>query len=150
MIVGLGKLKGRLFNLTFLVTLGNLVLSVILVRPLGIIGVVLGTAIPQLIDLPFNIRYMVRETGTPWRRFFWEVVTPTYPMLIVPLTVSAILGRTGLVSSLPGVAAAIGLSAGAYWLGFVLTGLSQAERHELAGAAQRLRGLVSVRAKNAS
>ena len=50
-ITGAGKLPKRLpYSLTM--TAANLILSIVLVQRLGILGVVLGTAIPYLIDYP--------------------------------------------------------------------------------------------------
>lgn len=144
MIIGLGKLKRRLPYLIFLVTLGNLTLSLALVKPLGILGVALGTAIPQLIDFPFNIRFMLKETGTPGKRFLREVVARTYPFLIGTLVVGLLLLQTPLMASFVGVAIACALAVTAYYLGFAMFGLNAVEREEIQSASsavfRRFRG----------
>jgi O-antigen/teichoic acid export membrane protein len=68
--------------------IANLILSIVLVRPMGIIGDALGTAIPLLCtSLFFLPRHMCRQLGIPLRTFlaeayFYPVVLCT-PMIVV-------------------------------------------------------------------
>ena len=53
----------------------NLLLSVILANYLGIIGVALGTVIPNLIlGILFNIPYAVREFNVSWGSYFHKII----------------------------------------------------------------------------
>ena len=82
--IGTGRLK---FLLRYTVTqaLLNLGLSLLLVRPLGIIGVVLGTVVAEGIMFPFGLAYAFRELGTDLRGYLRQVVAPTYPFLVITL-----------------------------------------------------------------
>jgi O-antigen/teichoic acid export membrane protein len=68
--------------------IANLILSIVLVRPMGIVGDALGTAIPLLCtSLFFLPRHMCRQLGVPLRRFLVEAYFyPTafcLPMILV-------------------------------------------------------------------
>jgi O-antigen/teichoic acid export membrane protein len=65
--------------------IANLILSIVLVRRLGIVGDALGTAIPLLCtSLFFLPRHMCRQLGVPVRKFLWEAYF--YPVLFcVPM-----------------------------------------------------------------
>jgi O-antigen/teichoic acid export membrane protein len=66
--------------------IANLILSIVLVRPLGIVGDAIGTAIPLLCtSLFFLPRHMCRQLGVPVRKFLVEAYF--YPLLFcVPMT----------------------------------------------------------------
>ncbi len=54
--------------------ISNVVLSIALIRPLGIVGDAIGTAIPLLCtSLFFLPRYLCRTLDVPLRTFVWEV-----------------------------------------------------------------------------
>ncbi len=60
--------------------IANVILSIVLVRVLGIVGDALGTAIPLLCTaLVFLPRHMCRQLGVPVRKFLWEAYF--YPVL---------------------------------------------------------------------
>jgi O-antigen/teichoic acid export membrane protein len=60
--------------------IANVILSIVLVRVLGIVGDALGTAIPLLCTaLVFLPRHMCRQLGVPVRKFLWEAYF--YPLL---------------------------------------------------------------------
>jgi O-antigen/teichoic acid export membrane protein len=99
MIVGLGKLPKRLPYVIGL-ALANLVLSLALVQRFGILGVVIGTAVPYFIDYPLHMRLLLRAIDVPTSRWAREVLLPTYPLLVLPLIASLILVRTPLSGSL--------------------------------------------------
>ncbi len=65
--------------------IANVILSIVLVRPLGIVGDAIGTAIPMLCTALFFLpRHMCRQLGVPVRKFLVEAYA--YPaILCVPL-----------------------------------------------------------------
>lgn len=66
--------------------IANLILSIALVRPLGIIGDAIGTAIPMLCTALFFLpRHMCRQLEIPVLQFLTEAYT--YPLLLcIPMT----------------------------------------------------------------
>ena len=138
-IIGTGALKRRL-PYSLAMTFGNLVLSLLLVRPLGIMGVVLGTAIPYLIDFPIHIWWLLRELDVPARRWWAEVVAPVYPLLVVPIGVSVAGLFSPLAGSLLGIALIGAVSCGAYFAGMFAVGLTGAERDDVRGFLSGVRG----------
>lgn len=133
MLVGLGKLPKRLPYVIGLALL-NLTLSLVLVRLYGIIGVVLGTAIPYFIDYPLHIRLLLRTLDVPVSRWWRESLLPTYPLLVVPLGVSIALVTTPLSGSVLGIAVVGALSVSAYWLAVYAIGFTTQERAEVGAA----------------
>ena len=67
--------------------IANLILSVVLVRPFGIVGDAIGTAIPMLCTALFFLpRHTCRQLGVPVHRFLFEAYF--YPaVLCIPLAV---------------------------------------------------------------
>lgn len=137
MIVGLGKLPRRLPYLVGLAVL-NLLLSLVLVRYLGILGVVLGTAIPYFIDYPLHIRLLLKTIDVPPSRWIRETVMPTYPLLLVPLGTSMALVATPLSGSLLGIAALGAFSVSLYWVAVYFWGLDGGEREEVRSGVKAL------------
>jgi O-antigen/teichoic acid export membrane protein len=66
--------------------IANLILSIVLVRPLGIVGDAIGTAIPLLCTaIVFLPRHLCRHLDIPLRKFLVEAYA--YPILLcAPLT----------------------------------------------------------------
>jgi O-antigen/teichoic acid export membrane protein len=61
--------------------IANLILSIVLVRPLGIVGDAIGTAIPLLCTALFFLpRHMCRQLGLPVRKFLMEAYA--YPVVL--------------------------------------------------------------------
>jgi O-antigen/teichoic acid export membrane protein len=105
--------------------IANVILSIVLVRRLGIVGDALGTAIPLLCtSLFFLPRHMCRQLGVPVRKFLLEAYS--YPLVFcVPMTIVLVLMQRSfyahrypqlLVNLMAGVAV-YGL--GVFW--FILT-----------------------------
>jgi O-antigen/teichoic acid export membrane protein len=71
--------------------IANVILSIVLVRPLGIVGDAIGTAIPLLCtSLFFLPRHMCRQLGVPVRKFLVDAYF--YPMVLcVPMIFVLIL-----------------------------------------------------------
>lgn len=133
MIVGLGQL-GRRVPYAVAMALLNLTISLALVQRFGILGVVLGTTIPYLIDFPFHMRLILKVLDVPLSRWLRETILPTYPLLLIPLAVSLVLLRTPLSASLLGIAAIGILSVSLYWMAVVTWGFNREERDELRSA----------------
>ncbi|HWW13935.1 MAG TPA: oligosaccharide flippase family protein [Candidatus Dormibacteraeota bacterium] len=71
--------------------IANVILSIVLVRPLGIVGDAIGTAIPLLCtSLVFLPRHMCRQLGVPVRKFLVEAYF--YPVILcIPMILVLIL-----------------------------------------------------------
>lgn len=144
-ITGMGRLRDRLPNAVGIITIGNLALSLILVTRYGILGVVIGTAVPYFIDYPLHIRYLLRTLDIPFSRWLRENVLPVYPGLLITLAISVVALYTPLVDSLPGIAAAMALAVGAYWASVFTFGMTAVERGEIAALLARIRVLRASR-----
>ena len=145
MMIGLGRLPRRVPYAIGLALL-NLVLSLALVRSLGILGVVLGTAIPYFIDYPLHMRLLLKVLEVPPGRWLRETIAPTYPLLLLPLGISLWLVSTGLAASMLGLAAIGALSVGSYWCALLLFGFNDIERAEVRSVADSaLRRLTGAR-----
>ena len=120
-LMGLGKPK--LPTIAFLIAgLVNLGLSIALVHPLGLAGVALGTAIPNVIFAALVLRYACRELQTPLLEYIRYVV-PRAVLGGVPVLALLLWFKLGLdVRSLIGLAVAgVAMVAlfGAMWVLFV-------------------------------
>lgn len=82
----------------------NLILSLVLVRPLGITGVAIGTLVSGLLELPLYAQLVLRETGISARAWLASAGT-VYLTLPVAVLVGFGGALTPLGESLPGVAA---------------------------------------------
>ncbi|MDO9556424.1 MAG: oligosaccharide flippase family protein [Coriobacteriia bacterium] len=142
-ILGTGALPQRL-PMALTMAFGNLALSIALVGPLGILGVVLGTAIPYVLDYPIHMRLLLREIDVPAKRWLRETMLPVYPLLVVPASISLLGLSTPLADSLVGLAALSVVSCGAYYVAMVAVGLSADERADLKSAADAVRHRVSA------
>jgi O-antigen/teichoic acid export membrane protein len=62
--------------------LANLLLSIVLARPLGIVGVAIGTAVPALLCTTLFVpRYVSRHLGLPFSRVIREAVLPSFALI---------------------------------------------------------------------
>jgi O-antigen/teichoic acid export membrane protein len=129
-VVATGKLPGRLPVILGVVGL-NLVLSLVWVRPYGMTGVALGTVVASFIDYPLHLRYLSRNVGLHYGRFVREVVLPVYPLLLLPAGLAWAARVGGLTTSLTSTLLTFGLSAVLYWMAFLMTMVSRAERDNL-------------------
>jgi O-antigen/teichoic acid export membrane protein len=93
----------------------NLVLSLWLVQPLGIVGVALGTTIPAvLFEYPF-LRYLLGQLEVSWRQFISAVVWPT----VVPALGAAVPLMLAYAIAGPESYALLA-AAGVYGVGYVM------------------------------
>ncbi|MGB9234953.1 MAG: polysaccharide biosynthesis C-terminal domain-containing protein [Terriglobales bacterium] len=92
-LMGMGRHR-QLATVALIEGVGNLILSIALVRPLGIVGDALGTAIPLACTmLYFTPRHMRRQLGVPVRTFLREAYM--LPLLLVlPFTAVLLLMRS--------------------------------------------------------
>lgn len=113
--------------------LANLSLSILLIKPFGLVGVALGTAIPTIIvNLIFMPRYVERHVGIPRREFVARVwMWPSLacvPFGVATYVVERWIPADSLVVFFIQVAAVLPLVG----LGAAFTLLSKAERERLA------------------
>jgi O-antigen/teichoic acid export membrane protein len=122
----------------------NLGASIVLVQRLGLLGVALGTLIPNLLEgmfvLPYSMRVLGVRAGELVRRVFLPALLPGLPMA------AAILGVRQLLpaDSLLGLAVSAGLGGGLYVLGYLLFGANSAEREGLRDAAGELAARLKI------
>lgn len=136
-MLGIGQHK-RVVPFALAEGLGNLVLSIALVKPMGILGVAWGTAIPNLaISLFFWPWYIRRTIGIPLREYAYSLwVRPAMAMLPFVICTLAV-NRWWQASNLLfffGQVAAIFPSA---LLGIWFFGLQPEERRNFAGLLSR-------------
>jgi O-antigen/teichoic acid export membrane protein len=77
MLVAAGELKG-MFRYAWAVALVNLTLSLILTPLIGLDGVVLGTAIPQIVMIPYFVGLIRRTFDVGWRELVREAFMPAW------------------------------------------------------------------------
>jgi len=118
----------------------NVVLSVLLVPRIGVLGVAVGTAVAHLVDFPIHVRFLLRETHVTFASWLREVVVPVYPLLVVPVGLGVLLARSPLASSVLGIALAVVIALGAYWLAFYALGLTADEREDFRGVLRSFLG----------
>jgi O-antigen/teichoic acid export membrane protein len=138
--IGTGRLT-FLFRYTLTQAFLNLALSLVLVRPLGVLGVVLGTAISEAVMFPFGIRYALDQLEVSAGEYLRRVVVRTYPLLLVTVAVGVGGIALGLTQTLVGVAVVGLASVGACWLSMFAFGLEANEREDV----RRLVGVVAER-----
>jgi O-antigen/teichoic acid export membrane protein len=131
MLVGIGHV-GFLVRTMAVFMVINVVLSILLVHPRGIEGVVIATAIGQgVVWVPY-LRHYLRTFEVSLREWLRQIAVPLVPALAVqaataPLFISLAHGRSSLivVGLLTLASAALGSAA------FVLLGLGGQRRREL-------------------
>lgn len=109
--------------------IGNLVLSVALVRPFGLTGVAIGTLVPTaIIYLGGVFPYAQRVIGVgrreSWKEMLWPVLAPAVPAVAVLLALRAVVHPSALLP-LAAVACAGLLT---YLIGYLRVGASELER----------------------
>jgi O-antigen/teichoic acid export membrane protein len=131
MIVALGRLR-FLIVVNFVVIAVNLALSIALVGPLGIDGVVIGSVVAYAASWPLQLGYVLRELGIPVAQWLRRVVAPQLPGIVVQAAVSLPLLR---VAESAGSVVVVGLLAlvpiAASLAVFVALGLRGADRAAL-------------------
>jgi O-antigen/teichoic acid export membrane protein len=123
----------------------NVVLSVLLVRPLGLVGVALGTLVPVAISgafivFPAGCRRVGVPLGAAVRQAVWPAVWPAFVMAAY-IALTAPVASTSLV----GVAAQLLLAIGVYASVFLLVAVEPDERRLYVARALALTGGWRVR-----
>jgi teichuronic acid exporter len=143
MVVALGRLRAMLI-ITLSNVLINLVVSVALVGPLGIEGVILGTLVGNGVVWPLYLRLYLRVFDVELGQWFRRIVLPNLPSLVVQGAVlAALVALTADSGSLLVIAMALGLSVAVYLATFIWFGLGAVERGVLLAT---LRSAVTGRA----
>jgi O-antigen/teichoic acid export membrane protein len=78
MLVGMGRVRAVTTYVSVAVVV-NLIVSVALVRSLGISGVIIGTLVGFGITAPLYIRLVLRELSMSVSEFMWHAVAPIIP-----------------------------------------------------------------------
>ena len=88
-LMGMGKQRD-FANVVLMEGVANLILSIVLVRPYGIVGDAMGTAIPMLLTtLWFMPRHMRKQLGVPVRTLIREAYM--LPLLLATPLVATLL-----------------------------------------------------------
>ncbi|MFA5117981.1 MAG: flippase [Candidatus Omnitrophota bacterium] len=95
--IGSGILSAKgmvkiIFKLLFLNAVVNLLLSLILVRSLGIIGVALGTSIPMIcIYFPLIMRHVFKVFKVTFKEYFDQVIKKNVPVCLFAVGISFLI-----------------------------------------------------------
>jgi O-antigen/teichoic acid export membrane protein len=143
-LIGRGHAQRRVFNSVFVVTLGNLVLSIMLVQRMGILGVVIGTAVPWVVDFPMRLRVALTEVDVSLGDWFKRSAGPVYLSLVATALVAYAAYLTPLVNSLLGLAVVLMVSIAASWAFLAAFTLSPVERDELRDLSRRASKRLSI------
>jgi O-antigen/teichoic acid export membrane protein len=123
-LVGLGKPRTPALAF-FIAGLANVALSALLARPLGLLGIALGTAIPNVIFSVYVLVVACREVQVPLGRWAGYVL-PRAVVGAVPVLALLLWFRLSLqVNSLAGLiasAVAVAIVFGLTWVWFVYRG----------------------------
>jgi O-antigen/teichoic acid export membrane protein len=131
MVVALGHLR-FLLTVNGVAVLANLVLSLVLVHPLGINGVVLGSVISYALVFPLLLRYFSRRFGVSFKDFAVRIVLPQFPGVGAQvLTAAPLLWLADRTGSVLVAAALAGVSIVCSLLAFLILGLRGEHRDAL-------------------
>ena len=130
-----GMAKHRwLAVMSFGSAIANVTLSVLLIKPLGLLGVALGTLIPTTIQcLFFVLPYAMRINGVSMRTAIMEMFLPAF-VPVIPMA-AALYGLRELIQPASYVSIALvgGLSLIVYAAGYLSIGASPSERQAIRG-----------------
>ena len=117
----------------FGIAIMNLVLSLVLVQYYGLLGVVMGTAIPYFIIMPVLIPYGLKLIHINIKKYFREVIWKTYPIAFVTGIEIFLVHHfmQSLMGSFIGLGALILLGFGTYFGLFYLFSLKRKEKVDL-------------------
>ncbi|HET6498141.1 MAG TPA: polysaccharide biosynthesis C-terminal domain-containing protein [Coriobacteriia bacterium] len=140
--IGSGRLRFiALYTLTK--SLVKVALSLALVGEYGVLGVILGSVIGDALFFPIGMRYTLRTFGIRPAEYVRTVVVPAYPLLALPALVGWAAIQAGLTATLPGVAVAIVVAVGSYWVLTYRTGLTPHERDDVRATLTSVKARVS-------
>jgi O-antigen/teichoic acid export membrane protein len=126
--------------------LANLLLSIALVRPLGLAGVALGTLIPAVVEyLCVILPYSLRVTGVRPQEAMAEIYLPAL-LPALPMAVILYWLRVSLEpASLPAILAVGIVACATYGVGYVLLSATASERRTVLAGVGSLTRLVRTR-----
>lgn len=109
----------------------NLVSSILLVQHLGLMGVALGTLIPNLLEwlfvMPYSLKVLQVPLGTVLRQVYLPAMAPGIPMFLVLWWLQVTFQPASLLAL--GLAAFLGASV--YLLAYFLFGANNSERQSI-------------------
>jgi O-antigen/teichoic acid export membrane protein len=116
----------------------NLVLSIVMVRPLGLVGVALGTLIPTAaVSLGLVLPYAMRVMEITFRQLLRQIILPALLPAIPATLIIYLLQRMFDISSLIPIALAAAAGALVYLTGYLTFGASDFERDSVRRIASR-------------
>jgi O-antigen/teichoic acid export membrane protein len=137
MLVALGRMR-FVIKLLIVFTAVNLAVSIALVGPLGVDGVILGTVVAQaVIWVPYTVKFL-REFEVSLREWLARVVVPNLPGVVAQAaTAYPLLWLADRSSNLLEVAGAAFVSVLASLAAFLTIGLRAQDRAQLFGVLRR-------------
>lgn len=116
----------------------NLAVSVALARPLGMLGIALGTLVSTVIvDVIYIVGTACRRYGISYQAYSYKVILPLAPACLALTATVRVLSRVFDLRSLHGVAACALCGIAVYVAVFLVTGLNRDERGAIASLARR-------------
>ncbi|MEO5365977.1 MAG: oligosaccharide flippase family protein [Magnetococcus sp. WYHC-3] len=92
LLLGMGQVRFDA-RVSSLGALANVALSLVLVHPLGILGVALGTLVPvAAVNLLWVLPYACRQVGLPMRQFLGALLPPLLLAALLPLGLWGLIG----------------------------------------------------------
>lgn len=125
-----GTTRHRLLAATaFTSGIANLALSILLVRPLGLVGVALGTLIPTALEhlgiiMPYTMRRLKIGKGEALRRIYVPALLPAAPMALVQIVFLHLVSTASLLA----LVAITASGAIVYGTAYLVFGTSAVER----------------------
>jgi O-antigen/teichoic acid export membrane protein len=142
MIYGLGRIRVPLI-VNGIATALNLGLSIVLVRPLGFSGVIVGTLIANGLAWPVLLRFYLTVFECSLATWFRKLILPNLPGLVLQVSISLVLYYSvgEHTRSLPLAILLFAASVAVSFAGFVLLGVRGQDRLILAETVRRAVGL---------
>jgi O-antigen/teichoic acid export membrane protein len=132
MLVGLGRVRAVMTYVSFAVVI-NLIISVILVGPLGISGVIIGTLVGFGITAPLYIRLVLRELSMALGEFARQAIIPIVPWAALFAALTLLMAQLVQPANLATVAACCVPPAVVYAAAVARFSMSADERRALFG-----------------
>jgi O-antigen/teichoic acid export membrane protein len=132
MLVGMGRVRAVMTYVSVAVTV-NLIISVILVTPLGISGVIIGTLVGFGIAAPLYIRLVLRELAMSFSDFARQALLPIIPWAALFAVLIAVTAQVVQPTHLITVAACCVPAGVIYAAGVVRFAMTTTERGSILG-----------------
>ncbi|MDI6735726.1 MAG: oligosaccharide flippase family protein [bacterium] len=124
----------------------NLLLSIILVKKMGLIGVALGTTIPFILLEAFFMNYIFKVLGVGLKEYFKKVILKTYPLSIVVIVILYLINDFYPPNNLIQIGLYGIFVLGVYLLLFYLFGLENNEKDDIKSFTFKMVQFLKVRA----